>query len=114
MDNNKKETYIGLTDNQFKYRYNNHTSSFRIENPKQSTALSKYIWKLERAKKQWTIKWKIIDKGQPYSPASNKCNLCTKEKYYIICKPHMATLNNRNELASECRHRKKHLLCKLP
>ena len=30
-DNNKEESYIGLTDNTFKTRYNGHTSSFRNE-----------------------------------------------------------------------------------
>ena len=36
--------------------------------------------------------------------------LCLWEKYYIICRPNMATLNNRNELVSSCRHAKKFLL----
>ena len=31
-DNNKDETYIGLTDNTFKTRYNGHTNSFRHNN----------------------------------------------------------------------------------
>jgi hypothetical protein len=34
------------------------------------------------------------------------------EKYFIICKPKMATLNKRNELVSACRHNKKFLLIK--
>jgi hypothetical protein len=32
------------------------------------------------------------------------------EKYFIICKPKMATLNKCNELVSACRHNKKFLL----
>ena len=42
--------------------------------------------------------------------ASNRCNLCLWEKYFIIYKPKMATLNKRNELVSACRHNKKFLL----
>ena len=32
------------------------------------------------------------------------CKLCTLEKFYIICKRELATLNKRTELASICRH----------
>ena len=41
-----KETYIGLTSNQFKTRFRNHTASFRNENKRNATELSKYIWSL--------------------------------------------------------------------
>ena len=39
-----KETYIGLTGNTFKSRFNNHTASFRNRNKSNSTELSKYIF----------------------------------------------------------------------
>jgi hypothetical protein len=112
-DNNKEETYIGLTENTFKIRYNGHTNSFRNESKRNSTTLSSYIWTLKDKKIAFTLQWKIVAKGSPYSPAAKSCNLCTKEKYYIICRPHMATLNSRNELASDCRHRRKYLLCSI-
>ena len=35
---------------------------------------------------------------------------CTAEKHLIITKPHLATLNKRNELVSTCRHRRKYIL----
>ena len=111
LDNNKDETYIGLTDNSFKTRFNGHTCSFRNVDKRNATTLSQYIWKLKDQKIPYNVKWRIVAKGRSYSTSSKKCNLCLKEKYFIICKPHMASLNNRNELASECRHRKKHLLC---
>ena len=38
------------------------------------------------------------------------CNLRLWEKYFIICKPKMSTLNNRSELISNCQHAKKFLL----
>ena len=46
-DNNKEESYIGLTDNTFKTRYNGHTSSFRNEQYRNATTLSNYIWTLK-------------------------------------------------------------------
>ena len=109
-DTQKEETYIGLTDTTFKTRYNGHTCTFRNPDKRINTTLSQYIWTLKDDNIPHSIKWKTISKSNSYSTASKKCNLCLQEKYYIICKPQIATLNNRNELASECRHRKKHLL----
>ena len=43
-DNNTAETYIGLTENDFKMRYRNHTASFRHTRLRNSTELSKHIW----------------------------------------------------------------------
>ena len=57
------------------------------------------------------IEWQAFRRAKPYSCASiNRCNLCLWEKYFIICKPELATLNKRNELLSSCRHAKKFLL----
>ncbi len=109
-DNDKEETYIGLTDNTFKTRYNLHTCSFRNSNKRNATKLSQYIWSLKDKGVQHNLKWKIIAKSKSYSTSTKTCNLCLKEKYFIICKPELSTLNSRNELASECRHRKSHLL----
>ena len=110
-DNMAQETYIGLTDNQFKTRYRNHTSSFRNASYKNSTELSKYVWQLKDSNIQFSIKWSILRKCKSYSNISKRCNLCLHEKYIIICQPQKCTLNKRNELVSTCRHRKKFLLC---
>ena len=111
QDTQKEETYIGLTENTFKTRFNGHTNSFRHSDNRYATTLSDYIWSLKDDNIPYTLKWKMITKATPYSSSSKICNLCIKEKYFIICKPHMASLNRRNELVAECRHRKKHLLC---
>ena len=110
LDNKNEETYIGLTDNTFKTRYNGHTCSFRNDNKRHATTLSQYIWKLKDDKIPHSITWKIISKGNSYSTTTKTCKFCIKEKYFKMIKPLMATLNTRNELASECRRRKKHLL----
>ena len=110
-DNNKEESYIGLTDNTFKTRYNGHTSSFRNEQYRNTTTLSNYIWTLKDKNINYSLKWKIIDRGRAYQPAGKNCGLCDLEKFYIISRPELASLNQRNELATSCRHRKKHLLC---
>ena len=41
------QTYVGLTENTFKTRYLNHTSSFRNKTKRNATKLSKHIWKLK-------------------------------------------------------------------
>ena len=116
-----KETYIGLCDTTFKERYRNHTCSFRNERYKNVTELSKYIWSLKDRRRVHPLLKKILyppleikrrkeRQARSYSHINKKCNLCLREKFFIICKPEMSTLNHRNGLTSICRHSKKFLL----
>ena len=109
-DNNTSETYVGLTENNFKTRYRNHIASFRHVRSRNSTELSKHIWTLKDNNVTHTISWKVLAKAKPYNSANKRCNLCLKEKFTIICHPEYSTLNKRNELVSSCRHRNKALL----
>ena len=109
-NSNKTETYIGLTENEFKTRYRNHTASFRHAKHKNSTELSKHTWNLKDNNIDHFISWRILSSNSPYSSSSKRCNLCLKEKFLIICRPELSTLNKRNELVSSCRHRNKALL----
>ena len=110
-DNNSSETYIGLTENSFKSRYAGHLTTFKYESKRNATALSEHIWSLKDTNTNYSLKWRIISKANSYSTSSKKCNLCTEEKYFIIYRPNLCSLNKRHELFSSCRHRKKHLLC---
>ena len=110
-DNDTTETYIGLTENEFKTRYRNHTASFRHAKHRNSTELSKYIWTLKDNNIDHSISWRILSKKPSYSSSNKRCSLCLKEKTLIICHPELSTLNKRNELVSSCRHRNKTLLC---
>ena len=98
-DNNTTETYIGLTENDFKTRYRNHTASFR-----------KHIWTLKDNNIEHFISWRILSSHSPHDSSSKKCNLCPKEKFLSICRPELSTLNKRNKLVSSRRHRNKALL----
>ena len=49
------ETYVGLTQNNFKTRYCNHIASFKNNKLRNETELSKYIWSL----KEGNIKYKL-------------------------------------------------------
>ena len=109
-DNSTSETYIGLTENDFKTRYRNHTASFRHAKHRNSTELSKHIWTLKDNNIDHSISWRIISSSSSYNSSSKRCNLCLKEKFLIICRPDLSSLNKRNELVSSCRHRNKALL----
>jgi len=100
---------MGLATN-FKERYRNHQTSFRHSKRRNETELSKYVWNLQDAKKPFKIRWKIVKKCKPYSNISKKWSLCLYEKFIIIFKKELCSLNRRNELASLCPHRNRYVL----
>lgn len=108
--NGTTETYVGLTEGTFKARYNNHKTSFNNASKRNSTELSKYLWSLKDNNTNYTLKWKILKQIEAYSNTNKKCNLCIGEKYYILFKPELSTLNKRNEIVSTCRHSRKFVL----
>ena len=110
-DNSTTKTYIGLTENDFKTRYRNHTTSFQHTKHRNSTELSKHIWTLKENNIDHFILWHILSSRSPYNNASKRCNLCLKEKLLIIHPPELSSLNKRNEHMSSCYHRNKQLLC---
>ena len=109
-DNNTTETYIGLTEKDFKTRYRYHTASFRHAKRRNSTELSKHIWILKDNNIEHFISWRILSSHSPYNSSSKRCNLYLKEKFLITCRPELSKLNKHNELVSSCRHRNKALL----
>ena len=90
--------------------FQNHKSSFANANKRNNTELSKYIWYLKENLTKFNITWRILKHASSYNPISNRCNLCLWEKYFIICKPDLASLNKRNELISSCRQAGKYAL----
>ena len=55
---------------------------------------------LKDARKPFRVQWKVLATCKPSDNMSKKCNLCLKEKFFIICRNDLCTLNKRNELAS--------------
>ena len=98
---NTSRSYIGLTQNEFKTRYNQHTSSFRLEHKKTSTSLSEHIWGLKNENKDFDVHWNIIKKCAPTVPTH--CSVCKEEKLQILLNQ-SAPLNKRTECFSHCRH----------
>ena len=70
-DNNRpSQTYVGLTENTFKTRFNNHKASFNSYQKRNSTELSKYVWDLKRENVDYSIRWKILKRAKSYNCAS--------------------------------------------
>ena len=104
----EKFNYKGLTDDEFKNRYNDHHKRFRKPRYRKSTELSKAIWDLKDKNIRYTIDWKIITRAESYKSGSRSCNLCLTEKLCILQKPN--SINKRTELISKCRHMNKFLI----
>ena len=102
--------YIGACDTEFKKRWYNHKSSFKLEHKRTDTELSKYIWKLREDNITFNLSWKILKQANSYSNTSKRCQLCLWEKFFIITKRKSEILNSRSELIGKCRHSNKFLL----
>ena len=102
---NTTNTYTGLTSTTFKKRFYKHRSTFEKRNH-EPTTLSNHVWDLKDNQKTFSISWSVIDRAHDFNPATGKCRLCLKEKFYIIFQPEGATLNHRSELYTACRHKK--------
>ena len=55
-DNDKTQTYIGVTANEFKTRYRNYVKSLRNKKYKNDTELSKHVRKLKTENRTFEIK----------------------------------------------------------
>ena len=109
-DNNETKTYIGVTANEFKIRFRNHTKSINNIKYQNETELSKHIWQLKRSNRPHKIKWGIIKKIPACKPGQRRCGLCIEEKLLILKGRNKNILNKRSELFSKCRHVTKHHL----
>ena len=108
------ETYVGVTANTFKKRWGGHKSSFTDPNLAGSTALSSHIWKdLKPDNINYNLHWSINRQDQPYSHVTGVCRLCLGEKHEIMFNPGQATLNQRSEFFTHCRHKEMTLLSKV-
>ena len=99
--------YYGLTEGPFKTRFNGHTHSFRAENCRRETELSKYIWELKDHNQPYKITWDIAHRAAPYKCGTRRCDVCLTEKMVIATADPTKTLNKRAEIVSTCRHRAK-------
>ena len=100
-----ERSYIGQAASTFKLRFNNHTNSFINPAKKHSTALSTYVWNLNRREMQHNIRWSIESEPKPYTGGGRTCDLCIIEKTMIARSKTEESLNRRTEIMAKCRHR---------
>ena len=95
---NSTKNYIGISEGDFKLRYNNHKKSFKHEAYKYETELSKYIWKLKNKKIEFQIRWNILAKTMPYSGGGCNCSLFLSEELFIATTNDNDLLNKKTEI----------------
>ena len=78
------------------------------------TTLSNYIWQIKDQDIQYNLEWEVVSKGADFNPATGICGVCNLEKFFIMFKPGGASLNQRSEFFTHCRHYRKFLLCPPP
>ena len=110
IKHNGTHIYYGASDGEFKFRYNNHTKSFRNRGYEHETELSKHIWELKDNNTEFYLKWSIAAYASPYRCGTRRCDFCLTEKYIIARAEQKNFLNKRTELISKCRHRNKYIL----
>ena len=103
-----QETYIGLTENEFKTRFNLHIkSSFTFEYKRTSTTISDNVCKLKNKNINFNIQWEIVKKVKPFAPKDKVCKLRLQEKLSILRST--PSMNKRGKILGHCIHRKKFL-----
>lgn len=107
--NSQSNVHAGCTEGNFRKRWDNHKSSFKIESHRNCTRLASHVWELtEKNNKSLNISWGILRKARPYSDV---CRLCQEEKLAIITYPDQRNLlNERSEVMPGCKHTKRYTL----
>ena len=101
--------YVGSTVN-FKRRHYGHTSSFRHEKKKHSTALSTHVWEKDLGPDP-DIEWSVLAHAPSYRLGQRNCDLCLTEKTEIAKNfNNPQYLNKRGEIAQKYRHKRCYLL----
>ena len=83
--------------------------------------MSSKVWELKNAKKDFRIKWSIVDRAFGYTPGAKMCDLCSSERMHIALgrkgykrlPPDCVLLNKRSEIMGKCRHKLSYTLSKV-
>ena len=100
------KTCIGMTEHEFKTRYNSHKLSFKDQKHSHDTVLSKHL-RLKDGNINYEINWHITKRASAYKGKPSRCNLCLAEKLCILTAQNASLLNKRSELVTKCCHENK-------
>ena len=101
--------YVGLAEPPFKGRWADHKTSMQLEQYRNKSKLSTFVWDKRDTGQNCEIKWSVLRKSCPYRAGSGKCNLCLWEKFMIM-KGDETLINKRKEFVNKCVHVNKFLL----
>ena len=105
----QQEFYVGLAKD-FKQRWRKHRDSLKYEDFDSHTRLSRFVWQKRGEGSNPKVKWRILENNvRDFNPITGVCRLCKREKYRIVLKLSLATLNRRTELFAPCRHKAAYL-----
>ena len=104
--NYHKKIYYGTNEGTFKQRYGNHKKSFNLEKLRTDTELSKEYCRLKELKAKPQVQFCILKRCW-LTKRTCICYLCLNKRLFIIEHQGNNLLNQRNELISKCRHKKK-------
>ena len=75
-----------------------------------NTSLAGHVWQLKDGNRPFSITWKALATYPVFNPPTNSCRLCLMEKYTIMHRPDIATINQRDEFFTPCQHKQSKLL----
>ena len=83
-ENHEPQTYVGMTEHNFKTQFPNHKMLFENPNYRSSTTLSKYVRDLGEEETNYEIKWFIVKRVRAYKSGDAHCHLSFQEKLCIL------------------------------
>ena len=93
--NDSTESYVGITEGDFKARYRDDATYLNYLSKKNVTELSNYIWSSKENNTHFDIKRSILSKAKAYSNIGNVVNLCISKKFFLIFNEVVYYLNQR-------------------
>ena len=103
--------YVSVTQRPWKDRRAVHNSGINHREYSIKSELTKYIWSLKDAGKQYKLTWRILEKVKG-KLIGGECKLCVAEKLHIITHPKRDLLIN-SKTAIMCKHKSKWMLASL-
>ena len=103
-ENSPAMTYFGQTIRTFKERWIEHKHAMKNENSPHATALSNYVWKLKKQKKEFQLKCSVKSRAAVYKNGAKRCMLCIQEKVAIALHNPKTLLNSKSEILHKCIH----------
>ena len=108
LTDNEVRPYVGITSTPWKDRLGVHKQGINHREYAKGSELTKHVWELKDAGKNFSISWKILEhvRGRLIG---GECKLCVAEKLHIVTHPKRdMLLNSHSDI--RCVHRTSQML----